>query len=51
MALENGAQERQVQELLGHATAAMTRRYTKTLQSKWAAEAHKKFGPVDNLKL
>jgi len=51
MALENGAQERQVQELLGHSSAAMTKRYTATLQSRWAAEAHKKFGPVDRLGL
>jgi integrase/recombinase XerC len=50
MAMENGAQERQVQELLGHSTSAMTRRYTATLQSKWAAEAHKRFSPADNLR-
>lgn len=45
----NGAIARQVQELMGHKTAYMTRIYTKTLASKWAAEAHKKFSPVDNL--
>lgn len=45
----NGAIARQVQELMGHKTAHMTRIYTKTLASKWAAEAHKKFSPVDHL--
>lgn len=49
MSLEYGAQERQVQELLGHATNAMTKRYTATLQSRWAAEAHKQFSPGDRL--
>ncbi len=49
-ALENGAGEFQVQSLLGQSTLAMTRRYTASLDSKFAARAHKGFSPVDNLK-
>ncbi len=49
-AQNNGAIERQVKEMLGHSTNAMMSIYTATLRSRWAAEGHKKFSPVDNLK-
>lgn len=50
-ALMNGASEFEVQSLLGHSTLVMTRRYAATLKSEQAVIAHKKFSPVDNLKL
>ena len=50
-ALMNGASEFEVQSLLGHSTLIMTRRYAATLKSEQAVIAHKKFSPVDNLKL
>ena len=51
LALENGALEFEVQAMLGHSTLAMTRRYVSSLNSEKAAEAHKRFSPVQNLKL
>jgi len=51
MCLNNGASEFEVQSLLGHSTLTMTRRYAATLKSEQAVIAHKKFSPVDNLKL
>jgi len=49
--LENGAGEFEVQAILGHSTLAMTRRYVASLNSEKAAEAHKRFSPVEHLKL
>lgn len=46
MALLNGAGEFNVQSLLGHSDLRMTRRYTASLTSERAVEAHKKFSPV-----
>ena len=51
MSLDNGAGEFQVQAMLGHSTLIMTRRYVATLNSEKAAEAHKRFSPVEHLKL
>ena len=51
LALENGALEFEVQAMLGHSTLTMTRRYVSSLNSEKAAEAHKRFSPVRNLKL
>ena len=51
MALRCGAGELEVQSLLGHATLTMTRQYTATLKSEHAVEGHKRWSPVDNLKL
>jgi len=51
MCLEGGAGEFQVQAMLGHSTLTMTRRYVATLNSEKAAEAHKRFSPVERLKL
>lgn len=49
MALLNGAGEFNVQSLLGHSDLRMTRRYTASLTSERAVEAHKKFSPVDRM--
>jgi len=49
--LENGAAEWEVQSLLGHKTLTMTRRYTNTLRSQEATVGHRRFSPVDNMKL
>lgn len=51
MSLENGAGEFAVQSMLGHETLYMTRRYTQMINSERAAEAHKRFSPVEHLKL
>jgi len=51
MCITYGASEFEVQSLLGHSTLTMTRRYVATLKSEQAVIAHKKFSPVDNLKL
>jgi len=51
MCLDNGAGEFEVQAMLGHSTHAMTRRYVASLNSEKAAEAHKRFSPVEHLKL
>lgn len=51
MSLQNGAGEFQVQAMLGHSTLTMTRRYVSSLNSEKAAEAHKRFSPVEHLKL
>jgi integrase/recombinase XerC len=48
--LRPGANVFQVQDLLGHSTQAMTKRYTATLNSEDAAKAHVKFSPVSSLK-
>jgi integrase/recombinase XerC/integrase/recombinase XerD len=55
--LENGANVFQVKALLGHATLDMTRKYSASLDSRQAVEAHhgtagrKGFSPVENMKL
>jgi site-specific recombinase XerD len=49
--LDSGAKEFEVQAILGHSTLTMTRRYVATLNSEKAAEAHKRFSPVEHLKL
>lgn len=51
MSLDNGASEFEVQAMLGHSTITMTRRYVATLNSEKAAKAHKRFSPVEHLKL
>ena len=51
MCLENGAGEFEVQSLLGHSTLVMTRRYTQAINSEKAAANHKRFSPVEHLKL
>jgi site-specific recombinase XerD len=51
MCLDNGAGEFEVQAMLGHSTLTMTRRYVASLNSEKAAEAHKRFSPVEHLKL
>ncbi|MFC2013436.1 tyrosine-type recombinase/integrase [Chloroflexota bacterium] len=40
-----------LQYLLGHSTLQMTQRYLQSLNANDAANAHKKFSPLDNLKL
>jgi integrase/recombinase XerC len=49
MMLRNGASVFTVQQLLGHETLEMTRRYSRTLDSEQVAKEHYKFSPVDNL--
>jgi site-specific recombinase XerD len=39
-----------LQYLLGHSTLQMTQRYLQSLNANDAANAHKKFSPLDNLK-
>jgi integrase/recombinase XerC len=51
MALDNGAGEFEVQALLGHNKLDMTRRYTASLNSAKAVLRHKRFSPVEHLKL
>jgi len=51
MSLDNGAGEFEVQALLGHNKLDMTRRYTASLNSAKAVLRHKKFSPVEHLKL
>lgn len=47
--LINGANEFNVQSLLGHSTLTMTRRYVSTLDSSNAVIGHRKFSPADNI--
>lgn len=49
-AIEQQAQEIDVQFLLGHSTPAMLRRYTATYDAEKAAQAHASFSPGDRLK-
>lgn len=49
--LLNGGGQRFVQSLLGHSDSRMTENYIRSIDSTQAAEAHKKFSPVDNMKL
>jgi len=45
----NGARDWEVQELLGHTTETMTKKYRKTLQSAQAVVGHRNFSPVDKM--
>jgi site-specific recombinase XerD len=47
-ALRNGAKMHEVQELLGHVTPVMTKRYAKTVDSYDAVKQHSKFDPIDH---
>ena len=47
--IENEAREIDVQNLLGHSTSAMMRRYTATYNAEQAAVAHARFSPADRL--
>lgn len=51
LALLNGAGEFEVQSLLGHSTLTMTRKYVATLNSENAVQSHRRFSPVDNMRL
>ncbi len=51
MCLSNGAGEFEVQAMLGHSTLTITRLYAASINSEKAAEAHKRFSPVEHLKL
>lgn len=48
-AIEAGAREIDVQYLLGHSTAVMTRRYAATYDASMAAIRHREFSPVSHL--
>ena len=48
-AIEAGAREIDVQYLLGHSTAVMTRRYASTYDASMAAVRHGEFSPVSRL--
>jgi len=50
-ALLNGAGEFEVQSLLGHSKLDMTRRYAASLRSEAAVVGHRRFSPVDNMRL
>jgi len=49
--LLNGGGQRFVQSLLGHSSGRMTENYIRSIDSTHATEAHKKFSPVDRMKL
>lgn len=49
--LRNGANSFEVQVMLGHSTLDTTKRYVASLTSEQVVESHKRFSPVDNLKL
>lgn len=50
-ALLNGAGLREVQSLLGHSTLRTTLLYVATVNSEAAIKGHRRFSPVDNMKL
>lgn len=50
VALELGADIRDVQSLLGHSTLTMTLKYVATVGSEQAVKSHRQFSPVDNMK-
>ena len=47
--LRAGGDVSSLQYLLGHSTLQMTQRYLQSLNANDAANAHKKFSPLDNL--
>jgi integrase/recombinase XerC len=49
--IRNGGNVYVLQEMLGHASQEMTRKYCSSIGIDDVVEAHKKFSPVDNLKL
>ena len=49
--LRNGMGEFNLQNMLGHSTLAMTRRYVEALNADDMFRAHRQASPVDNLKL
>lgn len=51
MALLNGAQMWQVQEIMGHETLSTTQKYQKTINSWNALTGHEKFSPGDRLRI
>jgi integrase/recombinase XerD len=51
MMFEAGARKFKVQAILGHSTLTMTGRYIQSINTEKAAEAHKRFSPVEHLKL
>jgi len=51
LSIKNGASLFDVQNVLGHQTLTMTRKYAASIDSENAAENHRKFSPVANMKL
>jgi site-specific recombinase XerD len=51
MWLKNGGDSLMLQRLLGHSTLTMTNRYCQAVGCYDAVESHKRYSPVDNLKL
>ena len=51
LSLQGGASAFELQLMLGHTTLDMTKKYLSSLSSENAAEAHKKFSPVERLNL
>ena len=49
--LRNGGDAFTLQHLLGHATPQMTQRYLQSLSDEDAMAAHKRFSPLDSLKV
>ena len=49
--LKNGGDSLMLQRLLGHTTLMMTNRYCQAVGCEDAVESHKRYGPVDNIKI
>ncbi|MCX6006911.1 MAG: tyrosine-type recombinase/integrase [Chloroflexi bacterium] len=49
--LKNGGDSLMLQRLLGHTTLMITNRYCQAVGCYDAVEAHKRFSPVDNIKI
>jgi len=49
--LKNGGDSLMLQRLLGHTTLIMTNRYCQAVGCEDAVESHKRYGPVDNVKV